>query len=83
MTAEQNAEVRTFRVGQFMCATMASRSEASMALIKAPGGTAQRMQARLKAVEMLVRDEPALQNHKSGAGDNDRFASAERSSWRA
>jgi hypothetical protein len=54
-----------------------------MALIKAPGGTAQRMQARLKAVEMLVRDDPALQSHKSGAGDNDRFASAERSSWRA
>jgi hypothetical protein len=40
-----------------MCATMASKSEAAMALIKSPGGTAQRMQARLKAVEMLVGNE--------------------------
>jgi len=54
-----------------------------MALIKAPGGTAQRMQARLKAVEMLVRDEPALQGRKSGADRNDRFDSEEMSSWRA
>jgi hypothetical protein len=56
MQAELNAEVRTFRVGQFMCATVGSKSEAAMALIKAPGGTAQRMQARLKAVEILVRN---------------------------
>jgi hypothetical protein len=67
MTAEQNAEVKTFRVGHFMCATMASKSEAAMALIKAPGGTAQRMHARLRAVEMLVRDGKMMQTSSSPA----------------
>jgi hypothetical protein len=56
MTAVQNPKVRTFRVGQFMCAIAGASSEAAMALIQAPGGTAQRMQARLKAVEMLIRN---------------------------
>jgi len=83
MTAVQNPQVRTFRVGQFMCATTDQSSEAAMALIRAPGGTAQRMHARLKAVEILVRNGAIIADHSVSGSHDEHLGDGEESSWRA
>jgi hypothetical protein len=57
-----------------MCAIAGASSEAAMALIKSPGGTAQRMQARLRAVEMLIHN-GVLAGRDVGTPEQSHFAS--------
>ena len=59
-----------------MCATAGATSETALALIKAPGGTAQRMHARLKAVEMLVRNGSAPRHAVVRDAEADRLHAA-------
>lgn len=66
-----------------MCATTDQSSDAAMALIRAPGGTAQRMQARLKAVEILVRNGAVVAGHPVTGAHDEHLTDGEESARRA
>jgi hypothetical protein len=50
---------RVFRNGKFMCAMVGAGGAAALALIREPGGSYERLVARVRAMELLRRQEAA------------------------